>query len=105
MINELLKDPAYYRLFKNAKSLDAGDIAQITNDVIPTIPATVPLVILTSKPATSPPMNTTTVINTSAPKNQGGGNFLAIIGIGLVVGIVAYNLYEYYNKKNKPNKI
>jgi hypothetical protein len=88
MINQLLNNPAYYRLFKNATSLNA--VSLVPADIIPNMPATLPMIISAAKPATAPPITTTTVINTE---------------VGLVVGIAAYNLYEYYTEKNKSIKI
>jgi hypothetical protein len=103
MINQLLNNPAYYRLFKNATSLN--EVAVVTADIIPNVPATLPMIISAAKPTTSPPLNTATVIDTAAPKNNGGSNLIIFIGVGLVVGIVAYNLYEYYTEKNKTIKL
>ena len=103
MINQLLNNPAYYRLFKNATSLNA--VSAVTVEIIPNVPATLPMIISAAKPVNTPPINIATVINPDLPKNNGGGNLLVIIGIGFAVGIVAYNLYEYFNEKNKPIKI
>ena len=103
MINQLLNNPAYYRLFKNATSLNA--VSLVPADIIPNMPATLPMIISVAKPATAPPLNTATVIDNAAPKNNGGSNLIIFIGVGLVVGIAAYNLYEYYTEKNKTIKI
>ena len=103
MINQLLSNPAYYRLFKNATSLN--EVAAVPSDFIPNMPATLPMIISAAKPTTSPPLNTATVIDTTAPKNNGGSNLIIFIGVGLVVGIAAYNLYEYYTEKNKTIKL
>ena len=103
MINQLLNNPAYYRLFKNATSLN--EVAVVPADIIPNVPATLPMIISAAKPTTSPPLNTATVIDNVAPKNNGGSNLIIFIGIGLVVGITAYNLYEYYTEKNKSTKL
>ena len=103
MINQLLSNPAYYRLFKNASSLNA--VSAVHADIIPNMPATLPMIISAAKPATAPPLNAATIINTDVPKNNGGGNLILFIGVGLVLGIAAYNLYEYYTEKNKSIKI
>jgi hypothetical protein len=97
MINQLLSNPAYYRLFKNATSLN--EVAAVPSDFIPNVPATLPMIISAAKPTTPPPLNTAT------PKNNGGSNLIIFIGVGLVVGIAAYNLYEYYTEKNKTIKL
>ena len=103
MINQLLSNPAYYRLFKNATSLN--EVAAVPSDFIPNVPATLSMIISAAKPITSPPLNTATVLDTAGPKNNGGAKLLILIGVGLVVGIAAYNLYEYYSEKNKSIKI
>ena len=103
MINQLLNNPAYYRLFKNATSLN--EVAVVPADIIPNVPATLPMIISAAKPTTSPPLNTATVIDNAASKSNGGSNLIIFIGIGLVVGIAAYNLYEYYTEKNKSTKL
>lgn len=103
MINQLLSNPAYYRLFKNASSLNA--VSVVPADIIPNMPATLPMIISAAKPTTIPPLNTATVIDNAAPKNNGGSNLIIFIGVGLVVGIAAYNLYEYYTEKNKTIKL
>ncbi len=105
MLNQLLNNPAYLRLYKNATSLDAGEIPKVPANFIPTIPATVPMIISEAKPTIAPPTNVATVINSAPPKNKGGGNLLLFIGVGLVVGIAAYSIYDHYNQKNKPIKI
>ena len=103
MINQLLNNPAYYRLFKNATTLN--EVAVVPADIIPNVPAALPMIISEAKPTTSPPLNTAIVIDTAAPKNNGVSNLIIFIGVGLVVGIVAYNLYEYYTEKNKTIKL
>lgn len=103
MINQLLSNPAYYRLFKNATSLN--EVAAVASDFIPNVLATLPMIISSAEPTTSPPHNTAIVIDTAAPKNNGGTNLIIFIGVGLVVGIAAYNLYEYYTEKNKIIKL
>ena len=103
MITQLLNNPAYYRLFKNATSLNA--VSLVPADIIPNMPATLPMIISAAKPATAPPITTTTVINTDVPKNKGGGNLILFIGVGLVLGIAAYSIYDHYNQKNKSIKI
>jgi hypothetical protein len=94
MVNQLLSNAAYYRLYKNATSLNSVEIVKDSADLISTV-----------KPTTVPIMNTATVIKTGPPKNNGGGNLLIFIGVGLVVGIAAYSIYDYYNQKNKSIKI
>ena len=103
MINQLLNNPAYYRLFKNATSLN--EVSVVPADIIPNVPATLPIIISAAKPTTSPPLNIATVIDTASPKNNGGSNLTIFIGVSLVVGIAAYNLYEYYTEKNKTIKL
>jgi hypothetical protein len=94
MINQLLSNPAYYRLYKNATSLNSAEIAKDSADLISTVKST-----------SAPIINTATVIKTGPPINNGGVNFLVIIGVGLLVGFAAYNIYEYYDKKNKSLKL
>ena len=94
MINQLLSNPAYYRLYKNATSLNSVEIVKDSADLISTV-----------KPTTVPIMNTATVIKTGPTEHNGGGNLLIFIGVGLVVGIAAYSIYDYYNQKNKSIKI
>jgi len=105
MLNQLLNNPAYIRLLKNATSLNASEIVTVPGDVIPIMPPTIPMIISTAKPVTPPPITATAIISTDPPKNKGGVGFLVIIGVGLIVGIVGYNLYIYHNEKNKSNKI
>jgi hypothetical protein len=90
-------------LFKNASSLNA--VSAVPADIIPNMPATLPMIISAAKPATAPPITTTTVINTDVPKNKGGRNLILFIGVGLVVGIAAYSIYDHFNQKNKLFKI
>lgn len=105
MLNQLLDNPAYMRLLKNATSLNASEIATVPADVIPIIPPTIPMIISAAKPVNPPPITATAIISTDPPKNKGGVNLFAIIGFGIIVGIVGYNLYIYYSEKNKSNKI
>jgi len=94
MVNQLLSNAAYYRLYKKATSLNSVEIVKDSADLISTV-----------KPTTVPIMNTATVIKTGLPENNGGWNLLIFIGVGLVIGIAAYSVYDYYNQKNKSNKI
>ncbi len=71
MINQLLDNPAYMRLFKQATSLNGSEINKVTSDVISPIPPTLPMIIAAAKPATAPPTNLATVINPDPPKNNG----------------------------------
>ena len=99
MINELLNNQAYMRLYKNATSLN--EVAAVPSDFIPNVPATLPMIISASKPTAPTPLCAAKVINTDVPKNKKGVNLLLVIGIGFVVGIAAYNIYDHYNQKNK----
>jgi hypothetical protein len=103
MINELLNNQAYMRLYKNATSLN--EVAAVSSDFIPNVPATLPMIISAAKPTAPPPLNTATVINTDVTNNKGGGNLLLYIGVGLLVCIAAYNIYDHYNQKNKSIKL
>ena len=105
MINELLNNQAYMRLYKNATSLNAGNVVEVPTDFITEVPATLPMIISASKPTTPPALSAAKVINTDVPKNKKGVNLLLVIGIGFVVGIAAYNIYDHYNQKNKSIKL
>ena len=105
MINELLNNQSYMRLYKNATSLNAGKVVKVPTDFITEVPATLPMIISAAKPTTSPPLSAVKVINTDVPKNKKGVNLILVIGIGIVVGIAAYNIYDHYNQKNKTTKL
>ena len=105
LLEQLLKDPAFAVLYKNATSLNPADVVKAPTDFIPIVPATLPMIISAAKPTSPPSLNTATVINTDIPNNKGGGNLLLFIGVGLLVGIAAYNIYDHYNQKNKSIKL
>ncbi len=104
MINELLNNPAYLRLLKNATSLTASDVVNTPADIIPNVPATLPMIISAPKSVSSAPITTSAVIKSTAPKNTGFGKILLYAGGGILLGIAVYNIYDYLNPNDKNKK-
>lgn len=102
MINELLNNPAYLRLLKNATSLTASEVVNTPADIIPNVPATLPMIISAPKTVSATPINTAAaVIKSTTTKDTSGGDLILIIGLTIIVGIAAYNFYLHYNPNDK----
>lgn len=104
MINELLNNPAYLRLLKNATSLTASEVVNTPADIIPNVPATLPMIISAPKTVSVTPITTSAVIKADASKSTGFGKTLLYIGGGILLGIAVYNIYEYLNPNDKTKK-
>lgn len=104
MINELLNNPAYLRLLKNATSLQANDIAKVPVEVIPNVPATLPMIITAPKSISETPITTSEVIKADASKSIGFGKILLYVGGFILLGIVVYNINDYLNPNDKTKK-
>jgi hypothetical protein len=104
MLQELLKNPAFAELYKNAPQLNNIEVPKIdSGGFVPTIPVIAPFVQTPAITPTAPNLMPVNVISNMPPKDSNGDWVLSAIKIGggILLCIVAYNIYKNYTEKNQ----
>lgn len=104
MLQELLKNPAFAELYKNAPHLNNVEVPKIDSDgFVPPMPLIAPFVQTPDIIPSAPNLMPVNVISKMASKNSKGDWVLSAIKIGggIILCIVLYNIYKDYTEKNK----
>ena len=104
MLQELLKNPAFAELYKNAPHLNNVEVPKIdSGGFVPTMPLIAPFVqtpdIIPSAPNPMP----VNIISKVASKNSKGDwvSPAIKIGVGILLCFAAYKIYKNHTEKNK----
>jgi hypothetical protein len=104
MLQELLKNPAFAELYKNAPQLNNIEVPKIdSGGFVPTIPVIAPFVQTPAITPTAPNLMPVNVISNMPPKDSKGDWVLSAIkiGVGILLCFAAYKIYKNHTEKNK----
>jgi len=104
MLQELLKNPAFAELYKNAPQLNNIEVPKIdSGGFVPTMPVIAPFVQTPAITPTAPNLMPVNVIGNMPPKNSKGDWVLSAIkiGVGILLCFAAYKIYKNHTEKNK----
>jgi hypothetical protein len=106
MLQELLKNPAFAELFKNAPHLNKIEVPKIdSGGFVPPIPLIAPIIQTPAIKTSAPNLMPVNLIGKIPPKNSKGNWVLPAIkiGAGILICIVLYNIYKDHNEKKQIN--
>jgi ABC-type Na+ efflux pump permease subunit len=104
MLQELLKNPAFAELYKNAPQLNNIEVPKIdSGGFVPTMPVIAPFVQTPAITPTAPNLMPVNVIGNMPPKDSKGDWVLSAIkiGVGILLCFAAYKIYKNHTEKNK----
>jgi hypothetical protein len=104
MLQELLKNPAFAELYKNAPQLNNIEVPKIdSGGFVPTMPVIAPFVQTPAITPTASNLMPVNVIGNMPPKNSKGDWVLSAIkiGVGILLCFAAYKIYKNHTEKNK----
>jgi hypothetical protein len=102
MLQELLKNPAFAELYKNAPQLNNIEVPKIdSGGFVPTMPVIAPFVQTPAITPTAPNLMPVNVISNMPPIDSKGNWVLPAIkiGVGILLCFAAYKIYKNHTEK------